>query len=60
MQRILPDSNLAITMLANGGPRDSFYRKVFNAILTELGAVTIPDLPKPDLNLKLDLSKYEG
>jgi CubicO group peptidase (beta-lactamase class C family) len=58
--RILPNSNLAITMLANGGPRDSFYRKVFNAILTELGAVTIPDLPKPDSTLKLDLSRYEG
>ncbi len=58
--RILPDSNLAITMLANGGPRDSFYRKVFNAILAELGAVTIPDLPKPDPTLSLDVSRYEG
>ena len=58
--RILPDSNLAITMLANGGPRDSFYRKVFNEILADFGAVTIPDLPKPDPTLKLDLSKYEG
>lgn len=58
--RILPDSNLAITMLANGGPRDNFYRKVFNAILTELGAVTIPDVPNPDPTLSLDVSKYEG
>jgi CubicO group peptidase (beta-lactamase class C family) len=58
--RILPNSNLAITMLATGVPRDSFYRKLFNAILTELGAVTIPDLPRPDLTLKLDLSRYEG
>jgi len=58
--RILPDSNIAISMLANGGPRDSFYKKVFNAILADLGAVTIPDLPKPDPTLKLDLSRYEG
>ncbi len=58
--RILPHSNLAITMMANGGPRDSFYRKVFNAILTELGAVTISDLPQPDPTVKLDVSKYEG
>jgi len=58
--RILPDSNIALAMLANGGPRDSFYKKVFNAILTDLGAVTIPDLPKPDPTLKLDLSRYEG
>lgn len=58
--RILPDSHLAIIMLANGGSRDSFYRKVFNAILTELGAVTIPDVPSPDLTLSLDVSRYVG
>src|SRR5205085_1783896 len=58
--RILPDSNLAISMLSNGGPRDSFYRKVFNEILTELGAVTIPDLPTPDPMLQLDPSRYAG
>src|SRR5690349_18797537 len=49
-----------ITMLVNSGPRESFYKKVFNAILSELGEVTIPDLPHPDPTLKLDLSKYEG
>jgi hypothetical protein len=58
--RILPDSNLAIAMLANGGPRESLYRKVFNEILTELGAVTVPDLPTPARDLGLDLSRYEG
>jgi CubicO group peptidase (beta-lactamase class C family) len=58
--RILPDSNLAVVMLANGEPRDSFYRKVFNTILAVLGEVTIPELPKPDPALKLDLSRYEG
>lgn len=58
--RILPDSNIAITLLTNGGPRDGFYRKVFNEILADLGAVTIPDLPEPDPTLKLDLSRYEG
>lgn len=58
--RILPDANLALAMLTNGGPRESFYKKVFNEILTDLGAVTVPDLPKPDLTLKLDLSRYEG
>jgi CubicO group peptidase (beta-lactamase class C family) len=58
--RILPDSNLALSMLANGGPRDSFYKKVFNAILADLGAATIPNLPQPDPTLSLELSKYEG
>lgn len=58
--RILPDSDTAITLLTNGGPRESFYKKVFNRILPELGAPTIPDLPHPDPTLKLDLSRYEG
>jgi CubicO group peptidase (beta-lactamase class C family) len=58
--RILPDSNTAIVLLTNGGPRESFYRKVFNEILTDLGVVTIPDLPAPDPTLNLELSRYEG
>lgn len=58
--RVLPEQNLAITMLTNGGPRESFYQKVFNEILTELDVVTIPELPKPDPALNLDLSRYEG
>ncbi|WP_052423235.1 serine hydrolase domain-containing protein [Nonomuraea candida] len=58
--RILPESGIAISMLANAGPRDSFYRKVFDEILTGLGAVTIPGLPAPDPALTLDLSRYEG
>lgn len=58
--RLLPDSGTAITMLTNGGPRESFYHKVFNEILTDLGTVTIPDLPAPDTTLDLDLSRYEG
>lgn len=58
--RILPDSNTAIAMLTNGGPRESFYRKVFNEILTGLGTVTIPDPPTPDPTLNLDPSRYEG
>jgi CubicO group peptidase (beta-lactamase class C family) len=58
--RILPDSNTAITLLTNGGPRESFYREAFNEILTELGMVTIPELPPPDPTLNLDLRRYEG
>lgn len=58
--RILPDSGTAIAMLTNGGPRESFYRDVFDEILTGLGVVTIPDLPAPDPALHLDLSRYAG
>jgi CubicO group peptidase (beta-lactamase class C family) len=58
--RIIPDSGIAVAMLANGGPRDRFYRAVFQEILAELGQVTIPDLPKPDPARRIDMSRYEG
>lgn len=58
--RLLPDSDAAVVMLTNGGQRDSFYRRAFNEILTDLGTVTIPDLPAPDTTLNLDPSGYVG
>ncbi|MDA8201834.1 MAG: serine hydrolase [Chloroflexi bacterium] len=58
--RILPDRNLAIAMLTNGGPRESFYRRAFNAILAELGSVTVPDLPEPDAAISLEVDRYTG
>jgi CubicO group peptidase (beta-lactamase class C family) len=58
--RILPDRGLAIVVLTNVGPREGFDRRVFNEILTDLGAVTMPDLPQPDPALSLDVARYEG
>jgi CubicO group peptidase (beta-lactamase class C family) len=58
--RILPDAQIALAMLTNGALRDSFYRRVFDEILAELGTATLPNLPEPDQALALDLSKYEG
>jgi CubicO group peptidase (beta-lactamase class C family) len=58
--RILPNANAAITLLTNGAPRESFYKKLFNELLPELGAPTIPDLPKPNPDLTLDPSGYVG
>jgi CubicO group peptidase (beta-lactamase class C family) len=58
--RILPDAHIALAMLTNGALRDSFYKQVFNEILTALGMVTIPDVPEPARALELDLSQYEG
>ncbi|NUO57967.1 MAG: serine hydrolase [Hamadaea sp.] len=58
--RVLPESNTAIVLLTNGGPREAFYRAVVNHILTELGEVTIPEPPAPDLTLRLDPARYVG
>ena len=58
--RILPERDLAIAMLTNGGPRDGLYRQAFNAILTEFDAGTVPDLPEPDPAIALDFARYVG
>jgi CubicO group peptidase (beta-lactamase class C family) len=58
--RILPERNLAIAMLTNAGPRESFHRQAFNAILADLGALTVPELPEPDPAIALDLARYTG
>ncbi|MFF5244263.1 serine hydrolase domain-containing protein [Streptosporangium sp. NPDC000095] len=58
--RILPDSDLALVMLTNGGPRESMYHKVFNELLGDLGAGEIPGLPDPDPGLRLDPARYVG
>lgn len=55
--RILPDAGLTIAMLTNGGPREGFYKRVFNEIL---GAGTIPGLPSPAGGLTRDPRSYTG
>jgi CubicO group peptidase (beta-lactamase class C family) len=58
--RLLPASNTAIVLLTNGGPRESFYHRVFNEILSDLDLGTVPPPPAPDPSLKLDPSRYQG
>ncbi|MEV6280352.1 serine hydrolase domain-containing protein [Nocardia sp. NPDC051832] len=58
--RILPDHDTIIAMVTNGGPRETFYQKVFQEILSTLGIPGLPAPPKPNPALALDLSRYEG
>jgi CubicO group peptidase (beta-lactamase class C family) len=58
--RILPEDDLALVLLSNGDPRESLYKRIFDAVLTELGTVTIPPLPQPDPALALDPARYVG
>ncbi|WP_410597612.1 serine hydrolase domain-containing protein [Amycolatopsis sp. lyj-23] len=53
--RILPDRNTAVAVLTNGGPRESFARRVFGELLGN-----VPGLPEPDPARQLDLPRYEG
>jgi CubicO group peptidase (beta-lactamase class C family) len=58
--RILPDDDLGLVLLTNGGQRDTLYKEVFDEILSALGLATIPPLPEPDPGLALDPSRYVG
>ncbi|MBL1073898.1 beta-lactamase family protein [Nocardia sp. 2] len=58
--RIFPEHDLAITVLTNGGPRESFAARAFDAILAGLDAPRPPEPPKPDPALRLDPARYVG
>lgn len=58
--RILPDDDVALVLLSNGGPREGRHREIFNLILAQLGTATIPPLPIPDPALTLDPARYVG
>lgn len=58
--RMLPDDDLALVLLTNGGQRDALYREVFDVLLDELGLERIPPLPSPDPGLVLDPARYVG
>jgi CubicO group peptidase (beta-lactamase class C family) len=58
--RIVPDRGVAVALLTNGGDAQALYRDIFNEVLGELAGLSVPPLPKPDAELVLDLSRYEG
>jgi CubicO group peptidase (beta-lactamase class C family) len=58
--RILPARGLAVAILTNAGPRESFGRRVLGAILEDVGAGDVPELPAPDPAIRLDPSRYTG
>jgi CubicO group peptidase (beta-lactamase class C family) len=59
--RILPEANVAITLLTNGGEPKNVYRALFSEVLSELAGVTVPPLPQPlPVPVRLDLSRYAG
>jgi CubicO group peptidase (beta-lactamase class C family) len=59
--RFLPEENLAIALVINGGGSQDFTRAVFDEILPELAGVSLPPLPQPPATAPdLDLSRYAG
>lgn len=59
--RILPDEQLAVTMLTNGGNTHDLYAELFDEIFSELADVHVPaGLTPPAEPFADDFSEFEG
>lgn len=59
--RILPERNVAVALLTNGGDTLALYRTVFEHVLRELAGVELKPSPEPpDHPERIDASRYVG
>ncbi|HVA61554.1 MAG TPA: serine hydrolase domain-containing protein [Mycobacteriales bacterium] len=59
--RIVPDANIAIALLTNGGRPGDLYQDIYRELLGELADLEIPRRPEPPAEpVETDLSRYVG
>ena len=59
--RIVPDADVAVCLLTNGGHTQDLFRDLYNEILDELTGIQLPARPEPSSTPpKLDLDRYVG
>jgi CubicO group peptidase (beta-lactamase class C family) len=59
--RMVPDQDVAIALLANGGNPVAVYHEIFGYLLRELAGVELPPPPQPPANPeRIDASRYAG
>ncbi len=57
--RIVPERNVVVALLTNGGNTAAFYRRVFGAVLDPLAGIALPPLPEPQ-DVPVDPARYVG
>ncbi|GAB2480548.1 serine hydrolase [Nocardiopsis aegyptia] len=62
--RVLPEQDLAVTLLTNGGAAKDLYRDLFGEIFAELAGMAIPEPPQPptgpvSVDARRHLGRYE-
>ena len=58
--RVIPERDLAIVLLTNGGDANSLYEDLVGALLAELADIRLPQLPAPDPRAVTDRASYTG
>lgn len=58
--RVIPERDLAIILLTNGGDANSLYEDFIGALLSELADIRLPQLPAPDPRAVADRAPYTG
>ncbi|MFV5997314.1 serine hydrolase domain-containing protein [Streptomyces sp. NPDC056231] len=59
--RVVPERNVAVALLTNGGQPLHVYQQVLGKLLDELASVKLPSLPEPNPEAApADLSRYVG
>ncbi|HEY7176997.1 MAG TPA: serine hydrolase, partial [Micromonosporaceae bacterium] len=59
--RVVPDRNVAIALLTNGGNPFELYTEIYGRLLQELAGVTMPPLPRPPAEPeRVDATRYVG
>lgn len=58
--RIVPEKNLAVALLTNGGDTGGLARDMLGDILKSMASASVPDFPVPDPELAPDVEPYTG
>ncbi|PSM38964.1 serine hydrolase [Streptomyces dioscori] len=59
--RVLPEQDLAVTLLTNGGAAKDLYRDLFGEIFADLAGVALPEPPRPPAEpVSVDAGRYLG
>ncbi len=59
--RYVPDQDVAIVLMTNGGDALPVFTEIYTKLLRELAGVTVPDHPRPPATVqRIDAAKYAG
>ena len=58
--RVLPEKNLAVALLTNGGDSGGLYQEMFRGVFSRLARIHEPEAPEPDAHIQVAADKLAG